>query len=67
MREKKQLSEGKVPERAVEDILLPKVDIISDWFSKNHNKRVKRIYLNSKYDAYGKYSVYERYDDKGFL
>jgi len=47
---------------------LPNINILSDWFSCNQTRKLKKIF-NDGYDkAYDKYSVYERYDEsKGVL
>ena len=42
---------------------LPDQETISEWFSNDHQERLKRIFASrSTDDAYDKYSVYEVYD-----
>ena len=58
---------GEIKSKTSENYL-PNINILSDWFSCNQSKKLKRIFDDGYDKTYDKYSVYERYDEsKGVI
>lgn len=46
----------------VEKISLPNTKTITEWFARDQQERIMKL-CAAKYEAYGKYSVYEVYNE----